>query len=104
MGMDPYVRDTMMLANRGEGRARNLEMVGWALTVIAFLAFVASASIVIGGGDTITDAQRTIAVLSGAGSTIGCLTLAAIFLGFGTLVRNSSRALELAALDSSFVR
>jgi predicted Co/Zn/Cd cation transporter (cation efflux family) len=101
--VDSYVRETLKLANKGEDRANSLDMVGWIMALVAVLATVGAVSALLGGGDDLEGSERVAIVLGGLGTVFAFFVVAAVFFGFATLVRNSSRSLELAALDSSLL-
>jgi hypothetical protein len=97
------VDETLSIARKGEGRAGDLAFVGGALTVLAALLVVGTLSVVLGSGDNLTAGERIVIAASGGGGAISSLVAAVMFSGFATLVRNSSRTLELLTLDSSLL-
>ena len=100
---DFYLWDARRIASRGESRASLLDFFGYLVAGVAGLVALGILLTVLGAGDELTSAGRVWVVLSALGSVLALTALTALLLGFGALVRNSSRSLSIsagAALDS----
>ncbi len=98
---DYYLWESQRIASRGESRAGSLDFFGYIVSGLAALvvlgAFLAAVN------DELTTDERVVVILGACGAIFGLVAIAAIFFGFGALVRNSSRSLAISAgntLDS----
>lgn len=97
-----YIDRTMAIAHAGIGRAKLLDAIASALLVVGVLAVVV-VTWAATGIDDMTEAEQWLAILGGVSAALVCFVGAIGIFGFGALVRNSSRSLELQALESSLL-
>jgi hypothetical protein len=97
--LERYVAETIQIGRQGESRARYLEWAGTLAVVLAFLNAAAGIVIVVAVDNE--DIADSAIILWTAVSTGWALLVAAVFFGFSSLVRNSSRSLSIQALTSS---
>ena len=102
---DYYLWESRRIARQGLSRAGLLDFFGYLVVIFAvlvvFVSFLALANANADNG--LTSDERMFVVLGTLGSVLALILAAAIFFGFGALVRNSSRHLAIAAgtaLDS----
>ena len=102
-GFDTYLWDARRIAHRHESRADTLDFFGVLVSILAGLVALGTAIGFSSTGDQLErDAKVLVAVFSCV-SVLGLIAVAAVFFGFGAVVRNTSRSLAISAgvaLDS----
>lgn len=88
----------MEIARSGESKANSLESIGWITVGVAVLFLVGGVAAAI-ASDEPTD--RAELIIASVAVTLGSLISAAVFLGFASLVRASSRSLAVQVMGSS---
>ncbi len=94
---DEYLWESRRVARRGESRAGNLDFFGYLVSGLAGLIVLTTLLAVVNTEDTLTADERVVIVLGACGSVLALVAIAAMFFGFGALVRNTSRSLAIAA-------
>jgi hypothetical protein len=94
---DTYLFESRRIACRGEARAATLDLFGYLSMIGAVIVAVGAFVAVENSSDELTTGERAIAVFGAIGSALAMVVVAALFFGFGALVRNSSRSLAISA-------
>ena len=95
-----HVVDALTIARKGEGRARNLDLIGLFVVSIGVLATVLAVSVAL-IGEGLDGAERLDRIYAAIAMFLSTFVTGAIFLGFGALVRNSSRQLSVSVLSTA---
>ena len=93
------VWETLRIASSGESRAGLLDAVGFILVGVA-IVFAVAASSILNASASLEDEGTGLIVLFAVGAALPWLVAAALLLGFGALVRNSSRSLAIQVVSS----
>lgn len=97
---DFYLWESRRLARRGEARAATLDFFGHLVSGLATLIALGAALAVAASDDTMTTDERLAVAVGAGGSVLALIAIAAMLLGLGALVRNSSRSLSIAAASA----
>lgn len=101
-GFDSYLWDSRRIAHRHESRADSLDFFGMLTSILAGLVALGGVVGVGSAGELDRDEKVLVAVSTSMG-VLGLIAAAAVFFGFGAVVRNTSRSLAISAgvaLDS----
>lgn len=102
-GFDSYLWDARRIAHRHESRADTLDFFGVLVSILAGLVALGTAIGFSSTGDQIERDAKVLVAVSAGVSVLGLIAVAAVFFGFGAVVRNTSRSLAISAgvaLDS----
>ena len=100
---DLYLWDSRRIAHRHETRAATLDFFGVVASGLAGLVALGTVVAVLAADDQLEHSTKVMLAISASGGVLALIAVAAVFFGFGAVVRNTSRGLAIAAgvaLDS----
>ncbi len=100
---DFYLWESRRIAHRHETRAATLDFFGVLTSGLAGLVALGTIVAVLAADDQLEHDTKVVLALSASGGVLALIAVAAVFFGFGAVVRNTSRILAIAAgveLDS----
>lgn len=97
VGYDSYLWESRRIAHRHESRAATLDSFGVLASILAGLVALGSVIGFLSAGDELEQDSKVFAALSACVSILGLIAVAAVFFGFGAVVRNTSRSLVISA-------
>ena len=95
--------ESRRIAHRHETRAATLDFFGVLASGLAGLVALGTVVAVLAADDQLEHSTKVMLALSASGGVLALIAVAAVFFGFGAVVRNTSRSLAIAAgvaLDS----
>ncbi len=100
---DLYLWESRRVAHRHETRAATLDFFGVLASGLAGLVALGTVVAVLAADVQLEHSTKVLLALSASGGVLALVAVAAVFFGFGAVVRNTSRSLAIAAgvaLDS----